>query len=572
MVSKQSSIIFFCLCLLVSPWPQLKAKESIAPAKPIIISAAHPDAVEAGIEVLRRGGDASDAAVAIQAMLGLVEPQSSGLGGGAFMLRYDAKSKQVEVYDGRETAPASSSPTMFLGENKSPISRREAMVSGKATGIPGVVAMLYLAQSEHGKLPWSSLFETTARKAHNGFVVSPRLGRFVRGPFPQNETTDVHKYFTKPNGQLIETGDVHKNPDYADTVRQIARNGPNAFYRGEIANTIIQKVNQPPLGAVILQNEIANYRALKRKPLCIDYAELILCTAPPPSSGVSLLQLLLLLKESQIAQLGPNSSLSWFLFAEASRLMYADRDAWVGDPAFVNVPITGLLDKGYIKARLALIGQNANLEIRAGSPEQMPRPVADKTVETGGTSHFVISDQYGNIVSMTTTIESFFGSGRMVHGFFLNNQMTDFSLIPEGPNAIAPGKRPRSSMSPVIVLDKNMDPVGAIGSPGGSAIIAYIAKVIIGAIDWKLKMQDAIDLPNLVARGNQYNGEANQMSPSIISDLAQRGVNIRAGSGEDSGLHGFIWSGSVWDGGADRRRDGIVRIEEKANSHSLQKQ
>lgn len=560
MRSKQSQIIILCIFLTAWPFANLCAKEPNAQQRPTIISAAHPDAVEAGMEVLARGGDASDAAVAIQAMLGLVEPQSSGLGGGAFMLRYDAKSKKIEVYDGRETAPNSATPSMFMGPNQSPISRRDAMVSGKATGIPGVIAMLHLAQSEHGRVPWSSLFETSAQKASNGFIVSPRLGRFVRGQFPQNQMPDVRAYFTKSNGQLIEAGDVHRNPQYANTVRRIARSGPRAFYRGEIANSIIAKVAQAPMGAIINRAELANYRAIKREPVCVAYIQLNICTAPPPSSGVSLLQLLLILKETEIQSLGPNSAQSWFLFAEASRLMYSDRDAWVGDPKFVDVPTGKLLDKDYIKSRRALITQNANTEVKAGVFETSVLQDADKTNETVGTSHFVIHDTYGNIVSMTTTVESFFGSGRMVHGFFLNNQMTDFSLEPFGPNAIAAGKRPRSSMSPVIILDKEMSPIGAVGSPGGSAIIAYNAKTLIGILDWNLSMQDAIDLPNLVARGKQFNGEASQMSPSIISELTRRGINIRSGSGEDSGLHGFIWRDGKWDAGADKRRDGKVSI------------
>ncbi len=562
MRAKNKLIILVCAFSLIAPFAVSNAKGPDKNARPAIIAAAHNDAVEAGMEVLRRGGDAVDAAVAVQAMLGLVEPQSSGIGGGAFMLRYDARHKKIEVYDGRETAPASANPRMFIGENGLPISRRETMVSGKATGVPGVIAMLHLAQSEHGKLRWSSLFESSALKAQNGFKVSPRLGRFVRGPFAQNQMPDVRAYFTKPDGQLVSEGDVLKNPKYAATLRQIARNGPRAFYNGPVAHSIRTKVSEAPMGAIITQSDLSNYRAIKREPVCTFYIEMKICTAPPPSSGVSLLQLLLILRETTIKDLGVKSAESWFLFAEASRLIYADRDAWVGDPAFVSVPMDALLDDKYIKARLSQIGSSASIEVKAGNPINSKLDSLDKTVETGGTSHFVIHDNYGNIVSMTTTVESFFGSGRMVRGFFLNNQMTDFSAIPEGPNSIAPHKRPRSSMSPVIILDKDMNALGAVGSPGGSAIIAYIGKTLIGVLDWGLAMQDAINLPNIVARANQFNGEANQISPDILAQLSARGINIRSGSGEDSGLHGFIWRNDKWDAGADKRRDGTIAISE----------
>lgn len=554
---KYSALVF--AFAIFSPIEQLNAKEPSQAARPAIVSAAHKDAVAAGMEILERGGDAADAAVAIQAMLGLVEPQSSGIGGGAFMLRYDAKSKTIAVYDGREAAPRSADPRMFLDANGAPISRRETMVSGRATGIPGVIAMLHMAQSEHGKLPWNSLFETAALRAQNGFVVSPRLGRFVRGPFPQNQMPDVKAYFTKPDGQLISEGDILRNPEYANTLRRIARIGPRAFYRGQVAAAMRAKLAAPPMGTVVTQSDFTNYRAIKRQPICAFIVRYNVCTAPPPSSGVSLLQLLLILQQTNIAELGPDSPLSWFLFAEASRLMYADRDAWIGDPRFVDNPISGLLDKGYIANRRTMIGDKPTIAI-AGEPKGAKLKTSDKTIETGGTSHFVVHDNYGNIVSMTTTVESFFGSGRMVHGFFLNNQMTDFSAIPEGPNAIAPYKRPRSSMSPVIILDQDMNALGAIGSPGGSAIIAYVAKSLIGIINWDMKMQAAFDLPNIVARGNQYNGETSQMPQRMRDELLARGINIRSGSGEDSGLHGFIWRSNAWDAGADKRRDGTIAI------------
>ena len=535
---------------------------SIPNQRPMVVAAAHPLAVAAGMDILREGGDATDAAIAVQAMLGLVEPQSSGLGGGAFMLRYDANSKRIEVYDGREIAPASANARMFLDQNGRPINRGLAMTSGKATGVPGVLAMLKSAHNDHGKLAWSKLFVGATKSAQNGFPVSARLDRFVRADIAQSQAPDFKKYFIKGNGELVKQGDILRNPAYAVLTSRIAQEGIRAFYSGEVANNIVNKVSEEPMPALMTSEDISNYTPIKRRPICIHYRAVILCTAPPPSSGVSLLQLMLILKQTNIGMIGPQDPQSWFLFAEASRLMFADRDAWIGDPNFINVPVAGLISDAYIKKRRQLIKNEINPLPQAGMPNQTTRIGRDATLEPAGTSHFVIIDKYGNAVSMTTTVESFFGSGRMVNGFFLNNQMTDFSFIPTGPNTIAPNKRPRSSMSPVIILDQNHRLLGALGSPGGSAILAYISKTLIGVLDWGLSMQDAINLPNLVARGDRFNGEASQMSPQIVSALAARGINVQSGSGEDSGLHGFIWRNNAWDAGADKRRDGTVLIEE----------
>ena len=526
--------------------------------RPMVISAAHPLAVEAGMEVLRRGGDAVDAAIAVQAMLSLVEPQSSGLGGGAFMLRYDGTTHRVSAYDGRETAPAGASPTMFLGDDGQPLTRGIAMTSGRATGVPGVVAMLGLAHQQHGRLPWSSLFESTASRADAGFAVSQRLARFVRGPFAQNRMADVQAYFTRPDGQLIDVGDTLRNPAYAAFVRELAVRGPRWFYEDEVASAIVARTSAAPIPGALSVADIAAYRPQQREALCAPYRVYRLCTMPPPSSGVGLLQMMQMLERTRIARLGPDNPQAWYLFAEASRLMYADRDAYVGDPAFVDVPVAGLLDRQYVAARRALIGPQAAPAVAAGSPVRTWVPSIDATVEPAGTSHFVIHDSHGNAVSMTTTVESFFGSGRMVHGFFLNNQMTDFSFLPTGANAIAPGKRPRSSMAPVLILDRRGRLLGALGSPGGNAIPAYVGKTLIGVLDWHLPMQQAVDLPNLIARPAAISGETTRMPPGMVDALAQRGIRIQPVNGEDSGLHGFFWRDGHWDAAADSRRDGSV--------------
>ncbi len=558
---KSKYILFASVFVNIAISPNAFARPNVQ--RPMVVAAANPVAVDAGMAVLKKGGDAVDAAIAVQAMLGLVEPQSSGLGGGAFLLRYDAKTRKIEVYDGRETAPNAANDKMFLDIDGKPINRGVAMTSGRATGIPGVVAMLKLAHDEHGKLPWSQLFDDAAKRAEIGFIVGPRLDKFVHGNYPQNQMEDVKRYFTKSDGQLVQAGDILKNPEYSTTLRKIAKDGPSAIYKGEFALKISNKVAQNPIPAIITTNEIALYKPVKREPICANYRKYIFCTAPPPSSGVSLIQLLKILENTDIATRGPSDPISWFKFAEASRIMYADRDAWIGDSKFVSVPIKVLLDKNYIAQRRTLIGERIGTVPVAGSPSQNIKPKIDATSEPGGTSHFVINDAKGNIVSMTTTIESFFGSGRMVDGVFLNNQMTDFSFLPNGANSIAPSKRPRSSMSPIIILNKNGEAIGALGSPGGNAILAYIAKSIIGISDWNLSMQQAFDLPNLVAKGENFNGEVSKMDEKIVYELKEKGMNIKSGSGEDSGLHGFIWRNGKWDVGADKRREGTIAIEKQ---------
>lgn len=524
--------------------------------RPMVVAAAHPLAVEAGMEVLRRGGDAVDAAIAVQAMLGLVEPQSSGLGGGAFMLRYDAATHEIAAYDGRETAPSAASPTMFLGDDGQPLERGVAMTSGRATGVPGVVAMLGLAHRQHGRLAWSGLFESTATRADAGFAVSERLARFVHGTFAQNGMADVRAYFSRADGQLIEAGDTLRNPEYAAFVRQLAHRGPQWFYEAEVASAIVARTNAAPIPGSLSVADVAAYRPQQRVALCMPYRVYRLCTMPPPSSGVGLLQLMAMLERTRIAALRQDNPQAWYLFAEASRLMYADRDAYVGDPAYVAVPVAGLLDRRYVASRRSLIGRHAAQRITAGTPPPTPMPSIDATLEPGGTSHFVIHDNRGNAVSMTTTVESFFGSGRMVHGFFLNNQMTDFSFFPTGANAFAPGKRPRSSMALILILDRHGRLLGALGSPGGNAIPAYVGKTLVGMLDWHLPMQQAIDLPNLIARSNAITGETTRMPAGMVDALGQRGITVQAVNGEDSGLHGFFWRGGRWDAAADSRREG----------------
>jgi gamma-glutamyltranspeptidase / glutathione hydrolase len=544
-----------------------------APARPAapeadqaFVIAANPLAADAGVAVLRRGGSAVDAAIAVQAMLSLVEPQSSGLGGGAFLHYYDAGSRSLTVYDGREVAPAGASADMFLDDDGEPLPFDRAVLSGRATGVPGAVALLQMAHRERGRLPWSGLFADAERTARDGFLVSPRLARLVNNRPTQIAAPDARAYFSRPDGSLVQAGDLLRNPAYADFLRRLAAQGADALYRGPTAARIVARTRAGPLGGTMALEDLAAYRPVKREPLCRTWRIYLLCVPPPPSSGVGLLQLMLILERTDIAARGPGDPQAWFLFAEASRIMYADRDLYVGDPAFVQVPVAGLLDPAYVAGRARLIGSRAGPPPAAGTPPGVPVPARDTTLEPVGTSHFVVRDAAGNVVSMTTTVESIFGTGRMVDGFFLNNEMTDFAFRPRdaqgrpAANAVAPGKRPRSSMTPAILLDADRRFVGTAGSAGGNAILAYVAKTLVGAIDWRLSMQESIALPNLVARGNALQGEVARFTPVVIAGLRERGIALRPGQGEDSGLHGVLIRAGRIEGGADPRREGVVRI------------
>jgi gamma-glutamyltranspeptidase/glutathione hydrolase len=544
-------------------------------SEPFVI-AANPLAAQAGANVLRRGGSAVDAAIAVQAMLSLVEPQSSGLGGGAFMNYYDAKTRKLTIYDGREVAPAQASSTMFLDASGKPLPFSAAVVSGRATGVPGAVKLLAMAHGEHGKLPWRTLFGDAERTAAQGFKVSPRLEKMIHADWAENHQPDVIAYFSKPGGGLLNAGDLLVNKPYAEFLRRLAAQGADALYQGSTAAKIVARTRAEPLGGSMTMADLANYQPIKREAICGPYRIYLICAPPPPSSGVGLIQLMMMLERTDIAKLGPTDSKAWFLFAEASRLMYADRDKYVGDPAFVRVPVAGLIDPAYVASRAKLIGETAGPPPAAGVPQGAVVAGSDSTMEPAGTSHFVIRDADGNVVSMTTTVESIFGTGRMVDGFFLNNQMTDFAFSPTDAqgrsiaNAVAAGKRPRSSMVPTILLTSDGQFAGAIGSAGGNAILAYVAKSLVAAIDWGSTMQGALSAPNLVARGANFNGEVTKFPPEVLAGLRARGIDLKPGQGEDSGVHGVLirrdWAkDSQIDGGYDPRREGVVLILSCAN-------
>jgi gamma-glutamyltranspeptidase/glutathione hydrolase len=531
-----------------------------------MVAAANPMAVDAGLKVLRAGGTAVDAAVAVQAVLGLVEPQSSGLGGGAFMTYYDAKTHRVTAYNGRETAPAGATPDMFETPDGQAMNKGVAIVGGRSAGVPGAIAMLYMAQGQHGKLPWSQLFGDAEHLAADGFPVPRRMAEAASSRAPQASQPDAVAYFTKPDGTKVKPGDIMRNPAYAETLRKLAAEGPKAILEGPIAQDIVARLHQGPMPSTMTLQDLAGYKPESGPAVCRPYRVYVVCVPPAPSGGPAVLEGLGILQRTDLPA-HRNDVQGWYLFSQASRLMYADRDRYYGDPDFVSVPMEGLLAPDYLDARAKLINP-----VTAGPPPGPGNPKGagvrgpDHTREPGGTTHFVIVDKAGNAVSMTTTVESIFGDGRMVHGFFLNNQLTDFSFQPRdsdgapAANAVAGGKRPRSSMAPAVVVDRQGRLVEAVGSPGGPSILDFNLKALIATLDWKLPMQQALALPNLIAAGKFYASEPAKFPPGVVEGLAAKGVKLMGGPyGEGSGLHGIEVTPNGLRGGADPRREGVAK-------------
>src|ERR1700730_11711053 len=532
--------------------------------QPAWVAAANPLAVDAGLEILGKGGNAIDAAVAVQTMLGLVEPQSSGMAGGAFLLYYDAHLRKVSAVDGRERAPAGAQPDMFLDEHGKPLPFVEAVRSGRSTGVPGAIAMLYAAHAKLGALRWKELFQPAIRAASSGFRVPARLALFLGEGSPFPPTNEVRTLFSRPDGETIQEGDLFRNPEYARTLERIALDGPRALYEGAIANEIVATTHQAPFAGTMTLKDLASYRAIWSEPLCRPYRGYSVCVPPPPSSGVSLLEMLSILDRTDIAGRHPSDPQAWFLFAQASRLTYADRDRYVADPRFVPVPVDRLLDPAYVRLRMQLIGQHAGA---APPPGEIPVPRGrDAPAGAAGTRHLVVVDADGNAVSMTTTVESIFGAGRTGRGFGLNNQLTCFSLVPTDAgrpvaNATRGTRPPRSPISPLIVLDRAGNFVAALGSPGGSAILEYNAKALVGLLAWKLSLKQAIELPNLIARGDTFSGELGKFAPAVLTGLRERGIELKAGRAENSGLHGVVrLADGSCEGAADSRREGVARM------------
>lgn len=534
-------------------------------ANKYMLSAANPYAARAGEQVLSRGGSAIDAAIAVQAMLALVEPQSSGLGGGAFILYWDNKNKVLHTFDGREVAPGKATSKLFMQQGK-PMQWRDAVVGGRSVGVPGVLKALQLAHGEFGKLAWSSLFTDAINQAKNGFVVSPRLEKLVGLNLHPGlkKFASTYAYFY-PNGVAIKHGDVLKNPALSSVLAKVAEHGVEVFYQGELAEKIVQTVQNSTVNPGLLSVEdLQRYRAIERDPVCGTYKQYRICGMPPPSSGgINVLQILKLLEGKKLEQYRPDSYQANHLFTQASRLTYADRSVYIADTDFTNLPFQPLIEDSYLNRRAKAISIDKDMgTTEAGLPYANLLVGADTALELPNTSHMSIIDSEGNAVAMTTSIEFAFGSGLMVEGFLLNNQLTDFSLDPSlngrpALNRVEPYKRPRSAMSPTMVFDQDGKLLLVIGSPGGSRIISYVAQTIIGVLDWDLDIQQAINLPKITNRNDFTALEKGTPAEHLREPLEKLGHKVRV-IDLNSGLHGIMRKNGKLIGGADPRREGIA--------------
>ena len=538
---------------------------AVTPVEHHMIVAAEPYAAEAGLEMLRAAGSAVDAAIAAQLVLTLVEPQSSGIGGGAYLLVAEPDGK-LHAYDGRETAPASAKPTMFLDANGKPRNHADAIPGGLSVGVPGDVAMLAQAHAAHGRLPWAKLFEPAIRLAEKGFKVPPRMAAEIR--YPDNASMpDLKAVYFHTDGTPLAAGETWRNPAYAETLREIAQGGADAFYKGKIADEIASAVAHAAVNpAVMTHADFAAYQVKERQALCGTYRLYRVCSLPPSTSGgITLLQTLGLLQHFKSADLKPGTLSAVHLISEAERLAYADRGRWIGDPDFVDVPLPGLLDKNYLGSRAHLIDPKRDMGLaQAGTPPTakpldyaplaQPRPP--------GTSHMSVVDDRGEVVSLTMSVESEFGSKLMAGGFVLNNELTDFAFVPEVDgrpvaNAPAPGKRPMSAMTPTIIFAPNGKFFAALGSPGGQPIVGYVIEAVSTLIDGHLSMPDAVMLPRHVNLDGATLLEKDTRLEALAPQLTAMGHQVSLVKLE-SGLNGIRRVPHGYEGAADPRREGVV--------------
>lgn len=530
-----------------------------------MVAAAHPAAVEAGLSMLRRGGHAVDAAIAVQLVLGFIEAPETGLGGGGYLLLHDAESGQTQVYDGRETAPAAAQPDRFqiLGIDM-PLAL--AIPSPSSVGVPGLVAMLAAAHREHGRLPWAELFTPAIEMAEQGLPMPARLQRQIEEDWSLRLFADTRRYFRQ---QALDEPARLRNPELARTLRLLASQGPEAFYQGPIATKLLARLEDARWGGSdMTADDLASYQIAHHQAVCRPYRQWTVCGAPPSSSGgVTVLQILGMLEHFSLGSMRPDEAAPWHLVAEASRLAFADRNHYIGDPAYVSVPVDGLLDPAYLRQRASLISPDqAKLQVHPGQPgvqPEIPERVAVPETQERGTSHFSVVDTDGNLLALTSSNEAPFGSRMLSQGFVLNNQLTDFSFSPtiDGlphPNAVAGGKRPRSSMAPTMVFDAQGRPRLIIGSRGGSRIIGYVVKTLVGVLDWNMDIQDAIALPNALDRGRGLELESGTALEALAPALQALGHEVSIVP-MTSGLHGMERINGHWRGGADPRLDGIVR-------------
>jgi len=538
-----------------------------ARAQHFMVAAAHPLAVEAGYGILRRGGTAIDAAVAVQMVLNLVEPQSSGIGGGAFILHYSAAGAKLTAYDGRETAPAAARADRFVGTDGRPLKFLDAVVGGKAVGAPGVLRVLELAHARHGKLPWAELFQPAIRLASDGFPLSPRLHSLLGSVRLPARDQAMRRMYYRGDDTPKPVGTLLKNPALADTLRKIAAQGAFAFYEGEIARDIVQKVRNAPNPGDLSEDDLAHYRAKQREPVCGPYRQWKVCGMPPPSSaGVAVLQVLGMLQRLAPDSLPSDPIRAAHLITEAERLAYADRERYLADSDFVPVPLAGLIAPEYLGARAALVRPDRSLgRAPPGTPPGAPLAelADDASPELASTTHLSIVDSEGNAVAMTASIEFPFGSQQMVRGFLLNNQLTDFSFVAqqEGKpvaNRIEPGKRPRSAMAPTMVFDRDGRLIMLLGSSGGSAIINHVIKTLIAVLDRNMDVQQAIDLPNFGSRNGPTELEQSTSAAGWAEALRALGHEVQLIE-MTSGVHALQGTPAGWIGGADPRREGMAR-------------
>ncbi|MCO6416434.1 gamma-glutamyltransferase [Siccirubricoccus sp. KC 17139] len=547
----------------------LAPAQAQAQAQRQMVAAAHPMAAEAGMAMLRAGGTAVDAAIATQAMLGLVEPQSSGLGGGALALHWDAATRQLSAWDGREVAPAAAPPNLFLKDGQ-PMGFLAAAIGGRAVGVPGTMRMLEALHQAQGRLPWAELFAPAIAAAEKGFEVSPRLAALIAQEAAHLQQDREARALFLPDGKPLAAGATLRNPAYAATLRAIAEQGAEALHRGPIAAEIAAAIRAHPNPGLMTTDDLAGYAPKRREALCGPYRGVTVCGFPPPSSGgATVLQILGILSHQNLADLDPRGLDAAHLLGEAGRIAFADRNRYLADADQVPVPLRGLLDPTYLLIRAQLLDRDRALaEPRAGNPpwQAGPPPASQPPQPESGTSHVSIVDAAGDVLALTTTVEDLFGARLMVRGFFLNNELTDFSFLPEVngrpvANRVGPGKRPRSSMSPTIVFGADGQPMLVLGSAGGSRIIGHVAQTLVAVLDWGMEPQAAVSLPRVGALNAGLELEAGTAAAGLAPALEARGFPVELRT-MTSGLHVIRIlrgpEGVRLQGGADPRREGVA--------------